>query len=218
MAQAWPLVGRREELALVRDLLGRGESAGVVLAGAAGVGKTRLAAEALRAAEAGGCATFRVAATRAAATIPFGAFAQPLPPPGALPAGQLDFLRQAVRALGELAGNRRLVLSVDDAHLLDAGSATLVHQIVTSGRALVVVTVRAGEPALDPIVALWKERLTAYVELQALGRPEVDLLVSSASAPPMARARSWASRSRCRLLRCPERTGSRWSGGGQGSP
>src|SRR5205823_9145335 len=91
-----------------------------------------------------------------------------------------DFLRRAVRALGELAGNRRLVLSVDDAHLLDAGSATLVHQVAASGTVFVVVTVRGGERAHDPIVALWKDGLAEYVELQTLARPEVDRLVATA--------------------------------------
>src|SRR6266704_1494136 len=61
---AWPLVGRREELAFVSDLLRRGVG-GIVLAGAAGVGKTRLAREILEAAEAKGFATAWATATQA---------------------------------------------------------------------------------------------------------------------------------------------------------
>ena len=41
----WPLVGRREELALCERCLRGGAARGVVIAGAVGVGKTRLARE-----------------------------------------------------------------------------------------------------------------------------------------------------------------------------
>ena len=54
-------------------------SPGVVLAGAAGIGKTRLAGELLTRARAAGRATAWVQATRSAGSIPFGAFAHLLP-------------------------------------------------------------------------------------------------------------------------------------------
>mgnify|MGYP003297867800 CR=1 FL=1 len=67
MDVSWPLVGRQAELeALVADISeARG---GVVLAGAAGVGKTRLAREALVRVHAVGRDVEWVAATRAAAS------------------------------------------------------------------------------------------------------------------------------------------------------
>jgi hypothetical protein len=52
----------------------------LLLAGAPGVGKTRLAREALAAAEAAGCDTEWAVASRAVAAIPFGALAHLLPP------------------------------------------------------------------------------------------------------------------------------------------
>jgi ATP-dependent Clp protease ATP-binding subunit ClpA len=42
MADRWPLTGRAEELRLVSEALSGGEYKGIVVAGAAGVGKTRL--------------------------------------------------------------------------------------------------------------------------------------------------------------------------------
>ena len=49
--QAWPLTGRAEELEVIADVLcPDGPYAGVVIAGSAGVGKTRLAREAMAAA------------------------------------------------------------------------------------------------------------------------------------------------------------------------
>jgi MoxR-like ATPase len=49
--QAWPLTGRAEELGVITDVFhADAANAGVVIAGAAGVGKTRLAREAMAAA------------------------------------------------------------------------------------------------------------------------------------------------------------------------
>ena len=48
------LVGRNEELAFCEELLTRRDATGLVVTGAAGVGKTRLATEMLGAAEASG--------------------------------------------------------------------------------------------------------------------------------------------------------------------
>ena len=70
--------------------------------------------------------------------------------------------------LGEGPDGGRLVLFVDDAHLLDDASATLVHQVATTGNAIVLATVRTGEPAPDPVVALWKDGLAERVEVTGL--------------------------------------------------
>ena len=42
---------------------------------------------------------------------------------------------------------------VDDAHLLDGGSATLVHQLALTGKATVLLTVQSGQTVPDPVVA-----------------------------------------------------------------
>ena len=74
----------------------------------------------------------------------------------------------------------RLALGVDDAHLLDDASAALVHQLAATGSGFVVVTVRNGVQVPDPVVALWKDGLAERVEVQALGRSEVDELIAAA--------------------------------------
>jgi DNA-binding CsgD family transcriptional regulator len=177
---AWPLVGRREKLAFVAEALHRGQPSGVVIAGAAGVGKTRLAAEALREAEARGLATAWATATRAASSIPFGALAHLLPPIEARSAQPFEVLRRVGDALVERADSARLALALDDAHLLDGASATLVHQLAAGERATIVLTVRAEESAPDPVVALWKDGLADYLELQALSRDDVAQLLEEA--------------------------------------
>jgi DNA-binding CsgD family transcriptional regulator len=167
----WPLVGRGDELRLLRDLLTASTPHHVVLAGPAGVGKTRLAQEGVAVARQLGMDIAEAAATRSAAQIPFGAVASLLhaaaPRDGAFD-DRFDVLRRSVAALAARPDDQPLLLVVDDAHLLDDASATLVHQIAATGVATVLATVRAGEPAPDPVVALWKDELATRIEVGAL--------------------------------------------------
>lgn len=72
MAAAWPLVGRAEELEFVVHALGQ-QPGGVVVAGGAGVGKSRLATEALARLETAGRSTASCLGSRSAASVPLGA-------------------------------------------------------------------------------------------------------------------------------------------------
>jgi ATP/maltotriose-dependent transcriptional regulator MalT len=178
---AWPLVGRADEVALALGAVRR--RGGVVLAGASGVGKTRLAREVVAAAASAGAQTQWVAATRSAGTVALAAFAH-LVPADALRADESQDRRALaldaiVRDLEHRSGRERIVVAVDDAHLLDDASATLVHQLATSGAARLVVTVRSGEPTPDPVVALWKDELALRVEVQPLSRTEVAALLGA---------------------------------------
>jgi len=84
-----PLVGREVELdRIVAELDGPAPVA-FVLAGAAGVGKTRLASEASRTAAGLGFTTAQAVASRAAASIPFGPFAPLLPVNDPVPGDRL---------------------------------------------------------------------------------------------------------------------------------
>src|SRR5918995_3526802 len=178
--RTWPLVGRGDEVAFAWDALGR--RGAVVLAGSAGVGKTRLAQEVLAAAEAAGAPTSWVAATRSAGTVPLGAFAHLVPPEVAVVRegqdGRAATLDAVVRALRHHARSGPMVVGVDDAHLLDDASATLVHLLVNGGTARVVATVRSGEPTPDPVVALWKDELALRIEVQPLSGAEVAQLLA----------------------------------------
>jgi DNA-binding CsgD family transcriptional regulator len=171
----WPLVGRHEELALLARELERPASCGVIIAGAAGVGKTRLRAEALGRLRRDGWLTREVTATVAAATIPFGPLAPLLPE--ALSMSPLDVLRHSVRELRQERGNGRLVVSVDDAQLLDAASCALLHQLASTQTASLLLTARSGEPLPDPIMGLRKEGAIGWIELQPLSRTEVEALL-----------------------------------------
>jgi len=179
----WPFVGRSDELAALSRMVTDPQARGVVLAGPAGVGKTRLAAE-CAATTGRDCAVARVAGHQASAELPFGALTHLLPSvdPGeeAMRQDRAGLLRQFATALTEGAGGRRLVLVVDDAHLLDMASATLIHQLAMTGSAFVLATVRAGEIAPDAVVALWKDGLVARHEVAGLPIEATELLICEA--------------------------------------
>jgi DNA-binding CsgD family transcriptional regulator len=184
----FPLVGREPELDRIVSALAGSDPRAFVLAGPVGVGKSRLAAEAAKAAAHLGQATGHVIATRSAASIPFGPFASFLPSADVHPA-RLGLLRQVSEAIAERAGpRRRLVLVVDDAHLLDDGSAALVHQIVQEGSCSVLASVRTPGSAPDPVTALWKEGLAERIDLDILTEEEVRDVVAGVLGGPMAGA------------------------------
>ena len=173
----WPFVGREDELEWVRALRSDGVC-GVVLSGAPGVGKTRLAREVLAAAELDGAASEWIQATQAVASIPLGAFAS-LVPAGVSADEQLHVFQLCAQALAERSQSQPLVLGVDDAHLLDPISAALVLQLATRGTTFVVVTVRAGERCPDSIVALWKDLEAPRLDLQQLSESETGQLLEA---------------------------------------
>ncbi len=171
MDRDWPIAGRAAEVSFVVDAVRAGR--GVVIAGATGVGKTRLAREASGELE-GELAIESISATRASASIPLGVFAH-------LDEGRTSaFLTPlgAIRhALIARASGRPLLLVVDDAHALDPASAALVHHLAASRDAVVLATVRSRETSPDAVTALWKDELCDRLDLQPLSERETgDLL------------------------------------------
>ncbi|MEV0587995.1 LuxR C-terminal-related transcriptional regulator [Nonomuraea sp. NPDC050310] len=170
----WPFRGRDAQLAAIRSAAG-----GIVVAGPPGAGKSRLAAQAV---EGSGAAWVR--ATEAAAELPLGAFAPLLPTdsPGGNPLG---WAASAITAP---------LLVVDDAHLLDAASAALVHHLVVHRRTRVVVTVRAETTPPDAVRALWKDDLLPRLDLGPLTLEETADLLDAAMGGRVEResvARLW---------------------------
>jgi DNA-binding CsgD family transcriptional regulator len=180
MSDRWPLTGRGEELRLIGEALADGDRRGVVIAGQAGVGKTRLAGEAADAMAASGWAVRRVVGTASGRSVPLGAFAAWVDDFDANP---LAMARQVVTALRAGAGDTRLLVVVDDAQLLDDLSALAVHQLVAqdvAGPVRVVATARTGQPVPDAVSTLWKDGVLRRLELQPLSRAESEELLGSA--------------------------------------
>lgn len=175
----WPLIGRAEELSAV---LAFARGAGVVLAGAAGVGKSRLAREVLARARPVGRGRRYVTATATARSVPLGAFAEYATHLGNDPLARIG---EVVDAVAADSSSSPPVVLIDDAQLLDEQSALVVHQMVRRHSASVVLTLRAGEPAPDAITALWKDQLLPRLELQPLSRIETAELLEAVLGSPV---------------------------------
>jgi DNA-binding NarL/FixJ family response regulator len=184
---AWPLVGRDRQLEAIAAARAAPGCHGVVLIADAGVGKSRLAREAQDAAQRDGAFVEWVQATRSAATVPLAAVAD-LVPDEVRSDDVVWLMRRCGEELRGRAGERQVVIGVDDAQLLDPVSAALVLHLASSGSAFVLATVRAGEPCPDAIVSLWKDDTARRMELAYLSDDAVRSLVEAALGDPVEEA------------------------------
>jgi hypothetical protein len=183
-----PLVGRQAEMERILARLEGPAPVAFVLAGAAGVGKTRLACEVARSAAGRGFATAQAVGSRVAAAIPFGPFAPFLPESGHGAGDLLGLLRQASGPVAARAGpGRRLLLVVDDAQHLDDGSAALVHQLVAAGACSVLASVRVPGPAPDLVTGLWKDGLAERIDLAAWDEAQTGEVAAATLGGPVSR-------------------------------
>ncbi len=159
-----------------------GNYAGVVIAGAAGVGKTRLARELLAQAAAAGTRTNWIVGTASARPIPLGAFSVALGDAAAEPAPSV---RRVINALVAQQRQGRVLIGVDDAHLLDGFSAHVVHQLAQTREARLVVTVRSGAGEPDAVRALWRDGLLARLDLEPLSQEATRAVVEATLGGPM---------------------------------
>ncbi|HEV7419613.1 MAG TPA: LuxR family transcriptional regulator [Mycobacterium sp.] len=177
------LTGRDSELVTLRRALsGVGNFAGVVIAGAAGVGKTRLARELLAQAASSGTRTSWVVGTASARPIPLGAFTATLAGEAFDP---VPSVRRVINSLVAQQRGGRFVLGIDDAHLLDGFSAHVVHQLAQTREARLVVTVRTGGGEPDAVKALWKDGLLARLDLEPLSPDATRTMVEGALNGPV---------------------------------
>jgi DNA-binding CsgD family transcriptional regulator len=151
--------------------------AGILVCGPAGVGKSRIAREALSAAASQGCETRWTVGTSSARAIPLGAFTA-WAPSGVTDTFQL--LRGVIESLTAAPSSARVVLGVDDVHLLDDLSTFVVHQIVQQGAAKVILTVRDGAPMPVAIQELWTAGQFDRLDLKQLSLDETATLLSEA--------------------------------------
>jgi DNA-binding NarL/FixJ family response regulator len=170
------LIGRSEELQVIAEAThaATDHARGIVLSGAAGVGKTRLAREAVANCGPRNARRQWIVGSASARSVPLGAFADIMTDFGPDP---LLRVREVIDGLIGDARYGEVIVGVDDAHLLDDLSAFTVHQLVTRRLATVILTIRSGETPPDAITAIWKDQHLERIELQPLSLPEVTDLV-----------------------------------------
>ncbi|KWX19837.1 LuxR family transcriptional regulator [Mycolicibacterium wolinskyi] len=171
MPGKWQLLDRPTEYEAIRSALSSEDSCGVVLVGAAGVGKTTLArtvTSSLRK------KVHWAACTESSRSIPLGAFAHWVRPSASRdPIALIGSARESLVADGDP------VVGIDDAHLLDQLSATLLHQIAVERAGHVVATVRSGEPVPDAVTSLWKDGYLQRFELQPFTKQQSIALIET---------------------------------------
>jgi DNA-binding CsgD family transcriptional regulator len=173
IANRWPVVQRDVEFTAIHNaLVEKTGVCGIVLIGDAGVGKTTLARLVTQSLPS---RVQWVAGTESARSIPLGVFAHLV---GAStsrdPVAFLSAARETIIAEGHS------VIGVDDAHLLDQLSATLLHQLALDGQVRIVATVRAGETVPDAITSLWKDGYLQRLHLMPFTREQCVSLIEAA--------------------------------------
>jgi DNA-binding CsgD family transcriptional regulator len=164
---------------------------GIVVRGAAGVGKSTIAREALSVAASRGGEVRWAVGTSSARTVPLGAFTA-WAESGVIDTVQL--LRGVIESLTAAPAGTTVVVGVDDVHLLDDLSIFVVQQIVLRDAAKLVLTVRDGEPVPPAIQEIWKGKRFDRLEVQPLSPDETASLLSATldgAVDPDAAQRLW---------------------------
>lgn len=140
--------------------------AGALLTGARGSGKTAAARAAYEELAPGFERAAWIAGSAADSCVPFAAFERLFTVPET--GRTVQVLRAAREALGT-----GLLLVVDDGHLLDRLSASLVYQLAVSGAARVIVTAEANQSLPEGISSLVRDRLVVPVAADGPGSSAV---------------------------------------------
>jgi len=155
---------------------------GIVVYGPAGVGKSRIAHEAVSAAESRGCEGRWAVGTSSAREIPLGAFSAWAPSDAT---DTVQLLRGVIESLTGSSSGATVVVCVDDVHLLDDLSIFVVHQIMQRGAAKLLLTVRDGEFIPAAVQEIWMGDRFERLDLRPLSLDETATLLSAALGGPV---------------------------------
>lgn len=176
---AWDLIGRAQEIADAADAID--EHRVVHLAGATGVGRTRVLAELADRLDDPDRPVFRVVATGATRAVPLSPFVTLLP---AVPTPDRSLLlAQVLGALRSRGGRDGLVVAVDDAHHLDDASLALLALLDEQPDIVLAVTVCTDQPVPPGLRAVLDRDRSVRIDLGPLPREQADALLVAALGP-----------------------------------
>lgn len=173
----WPLTGRSRETRLIEAALVDPDSAGIVVSGAAGVGKSRIARESLTRFSDRRWEIRWVVGTSAARNLPLGALT---PWARFTSDDNIELIQDVIAALTSVPDGEPVALGVDDVPLLDELSIIVVQQIVQRRLAKIVLTLRDGEPVPTATRELWKNGDFDRLDVLPLSQDATATLVSNA--------------------------------------
>ena len=176
MRLSWPLIGRSGPMETIASAIAARDLAGVVVSGAAGVGKSRIAGEALKSAESRGFEGRWITGATSARGIPLGAFLEWTPAGGT---ESVHLLRGVIASLTETSTGATVVVGVDDAHLLDDLSVFVVRQLVQRRAAKVILTIRDDESIPDAVHEISKAAPFSRIDLPPLSIGETAALLEA---------------------------------------
>jgi tetratricopeptide (TPR) repeat protein len=185
MSIPWATAPRRQLVDEIAELLTERGAGGIALLGVDGVGKTTLAGQIAE--RLGQRSPVRVIGTATQSQIPFGAFDSlvnitEVGKPAVLIQAALDSLLTQNSLLTQ--ADDALII-IDDAHLLDPLSATLVYQLAQHlksaqpRRGRILVTARSTPPIPTAVAALWEDGLLRRVDVPPLNGAETAEVIAA---------------------------------------
>ncbi|KQO01855.1 hypothetical protein ASF21_09855 [Arthrobacter sp. Leaf234] len=185
-----PLVGRKALITAIEQAVREADVYGAFVYGEIGTGKSAMARH-LHARLQGEFVPFLLSPASALVTIPYGALAPFLVEASSADmASPLAVLRRVMAFLRTRAAGRRVLVLVDDAHLLDDDSSHLLAQLVTSRTIALAAFARPITPVSDELASLCRDGLLERFEVGPLGSADALDLCRQVLGGPIVRGAS----------------------------
>ncbi|ACZ22555.1 transcriptional regulator, luxR family [Sanguibacter keddieii DSM 10542] len=127
-----------------------------------------------------------VGASRAESHVPLGALLAVLPDvdvPVTAPVGVVR--RVVLDALRAMSAGRRVIVRLDDAHLLDELSARVLAGLARQDELQLVATMRSHRASQSPWLEMWKDGAVDRIDLRRASKPQVDGWLRKALGGPV---------------------------------